>query len=101
MDTTAVYISIGNSDDKLTQSEWATFHALVNGHIDEAAHIVHGRWTSDTADPWQNACWCIELLDAASETHLRRQLALTASAFRQDSIAWAAAKTEFLAAIDA
>lgn len=32
-DTKTVYISIGNSDDKLTQAEWAAFAASVRGAI--------------------------------------------------------------------
>lgn len=96
------YISIGNSDDKLPQAEWATFHAAVDGVIRRAAHRVHGAWLSPSADPWQNACWCIEIEDAPGflgTNWLRGQLANLAKAYEQDSIAWAEApKTEFLCA---
>jgi len=93
-----VYISIGNSDDKLSQNEWSLFYASTDHVIRRGAHQVHGAWTSDPTSPWQNACWCIETMpDPASVEHLKRRLAETAGAFRQDSIAWAEAPTtEFL-----
>ncbi len=99
-----VYISIGNSDDKLTQADWAAFHTAVREAIRRAAHVVHGEWTSPSTDPWQNACWCIEVIsdpdaDYNHAAWLRGQLANLAKAYDQDSIAWAEApKTEFLCA---
>jgi hypothetical protein len=96
--TMAVYISIGNSDDKLTQNEWSSFYAATDLVVRRGAHQVHGAWVSPATDPWQNACWCIETMpDPASVEHLKMRLAETAATFRQDSIAWAEApKTEFL-----
>lgn len=95
-----VYVSIGNSDDKLGQADWATFHSAVNGVIRRAAHRVHGAWVSPSTDPWQNACWCIEIDEAPGvfgTQWLRNQLANLAGAYGQDSIAWAETpKTEFL-----
>ncbi len=95
--TITVYISIGNSDDKLTQNEWAHFYASVAGSINMHADLRHGRWLSPTDDPWQNACWCIEI-DPRRIDRLRRDLANHAAAFRQDSIAWAETTTEFIRA---
>lgn len=97
-----VYISIGNSDDKLTQNEWSHFHASTDLVIRRGAAMVHGAWMSDPTAPWQNACWCIEPMpDPASAEHLKMRLAETAATFRQDSIAWAEApKTEFLGGTD-
>lgn len=89
------YISIGNSDDKLSQAEWAHFVSDVDGLINSYASTKHGRWMSLPDDPWQNACWCIEASDKA-QMFLRDALTNSARAYRQDSIAWAAAETEFL-----
>jgi hypothetical protein len=96
-----VYVSIGNSDDKLSQADWATFHSAVNDVIRHAALQMHGAWTSPSTDPWQNACWCFEVNNAPGALYgrqwLRNQLANFAKAYQQDSIAWAEApKTEFL-----
>lgn len=96
MTTPSILVAIGNSDDKLTQVEWANYYANVNEAIDEAANVVHGRWMSDPTSPWQNASWCFQPLNPEAETELRRRLALAARAFRQGSIAWTAGMSEFI-----
>jgi hypothetical protein len=103
-----VYISIENSDDKLTQLEWHEFADDVDQAVRNAARYagtqVHGRWYSLPTEPWQNACWCIDFADDLSDDSadakltLRRTLARLARQYRQDSIAWASAKTEFIGA---
>lgn len=90
-----VYVSIGNSDDKLTQADWAAFHSKVNTLLGVVASHVHGRWSSLPTAPWQNACWCIEV-EPAKTAALRVSLAECARYWRQDSIAWAEANTEFI-----
>jgi len=100
------YISIGNSDDKLTQAEWAEFFTevdlLLAGPeciIGGPVQVRHGVWHSLPDSPWQNACWCVELLDDAELiADLKGALADHAQRFRQDSIAWAVADTEFIGA---
>lgn len=92
-----VYVSIGNSDDKLGQREWADFARRVEQVITVAASykggMIHGNWHSRPTDPWQNACWALQLpedLDAISQ--LRADLARLAAYYEQDSIAWALAE---------
>lgn len=93
-----VYISIGNSDDKLAQGDWASLYAAVDQVIQRAVLRIHGAWTSQTTDPWQNACWCVEIEETGAPW-LRDRLANLALAYDQDSIAWAVAPTtEFLTA---
>ena len=95
-----VYVSIGNSDDKLKQVDWAAFHATVNRCILTARGYrgMHGRWVSEPTSPWQNACWCFEIRDSDME-FLKKDLRSLAQEFDQDSIAWAQAPvTEFLGA---
>ena len=94
-----VYVSIGNSDDKLSQQEWSRFYGSVSVELSSAARSVHGQWQSLPSSPFQNACWCIEVSnsDAAG---LKALLAEIAKEFEQDSIAWAEAPvTEFIESI--
>jgi hypothetical protein len=102
-----VYISIGNSDDKLTQAEWSEFYRRVDAAVRGGA--VHGAWVSGSASAWQNACWCIEFEPTAMVVTragdectrleaLRAGLARLAGEYNQDSIAWAVADTEFIQA---
>ena len=94
-DLLTVYASIGNSDDKLTQQQWAEFHELFNTLVRAAAEHVHGDWHSVPNAPWQNACMCFEVTPEKAE-RLKQVLAEAAGEFRQDSIAWAVAETEFV-----
>lgn len=100
-----VYISIGNSDDKLSQAQWAEFVTHVDIALlaqsevpDSAISARHGNWRSLPDDPWQNACWCIDHDNTiADPEELKAELADLARSFGQDSIAWAEAPTtEFL-----
>jgi hypothetical protein len=99
-----VYISIGNSDDKLTQSSWSAYVEDVDHVIRVAAEAplgtVHGFWLSPSAGEWQNACWALQLPAATNAIYtLKHELAAIAVAFDQDSIAWAVAPdTEFIGA---
>ena len=92
------YVSIGNSDDKLTQEEWHRFYVAANLLLRGAADHVHGARLSEPASAWQNACWAIvPPLDYVSVEHLKMKLSELAREFRQDSIAWAEAPvTEFI-----
>lgn len=94
-----IYISIGNSDDKLSQMEWGKFYRKVDLTIQgvrTAGGLIHGRWVSQSTDYWQNACWCVELPDHLG-ARLREELRIRVAQFGQDSIAWAPApETLFL-----
>lgn len=91
-----VYISIGNSDDRLTQAEWSAYVAGIRGVINAWTKTVHGAWLSAPDSRWQNACWCIELEDETYARDMRDALAKIRQHYRQDSVAWAAADTEFI-----
>lgn len=95
--TETVNISIGNSDDKLTQNEWAHFVEDVRQALRTFALAQHGEWFSAADSPWQNAVWCAEVRDVVT-TDLKNRLAAVARAYRQDSIAWAVADVDLIAA---
>lgn len=90
-----VYISIGNSDDKLPQAHWATYAAEVQSAVRRAASQFHGEWASLPFSGYQNACFCIEVHPDRAKL-LRVKLANLAEDYKQDSIAWAVAETEFI-----
>lgn len=93
------YVSIGNSDDKLTQRDWALFYSDTAVLLQRHASTIHGQWASEPASAWQNACWCIEVNSATKAEYIKAELVGLAGRYRQDSIAWAEVKgTEFLGA---
>lgn len=94
--TTDVYISVGNSDDKLSQGRWA---ALV-GEIDTflLPFEIKGRWFSPPDTPYQNACWCVAA-PTADLSIWRAMFRLIATAYDQDEIVFAVARVEMLTPI--
>ncbi|SRR5213595_1689680 len=105
--TLTVYVSIGNSDDKLSQLEWYEFQQDVLSDIKEACARIFGVWYSEAVSPYQNMCVGFEISDVAlrddsrwyhdNVAKLRDDLALLCEHFKQESIAWAVVqKTEFI-----
>lgn len=96
---TTVHVSIGNSDDKLTQAEWSSFKWSVESAVRHATSEVYGSWVSPSADPWQNACWAFAIDPGSPQcAYLRSQLRLLGAHYSQDSIAWCRGDTEFMTA---
>lgn len=91
-----VYISIGNSDHKLTDQQWQEYRDLTHELLTEVGitSAVHGSWQSFVPS-YVNACWCVEV-PPEHEDALKDTLRQLAAKFEQDSIAWAVAETEFL-----
>lgn len=90
-----VTIQIGNSDNKLTQNEWAAFcnkvHSLIlfwDGNIHFSAPSVG--WAD-----WQNAAWVIAIDEEQAE-RLRHYLSEIRAEYKQDSVAWTEGQTQFI-----
>lgn len=90
-----VYISVGNSDDKLSQVEWSQFVVEMTARVAAVGH-VHGSWASNPVSAYQNACWCVEYRSEDQVTEAREVAAELRDKYRQNSIAWAVADTEFI-----
>ncbi|WP_055477593.1 hypothetical protein [Sphaerimonospora mesophila] len=91
-----VYVSIGNSDDKLAQREWAAFVNEIDTTVRTHAAEMYGHWFSAPAVPWQNCCWCIGIHQHEVDS-LRAALTEIRTAYRQDSVAWApVSETDFI-----
>lgn len=102
-----VYVTIGNSDDKLSQAEWSRFAEQVSVLLHPTNGLTHsliGAWYSLPHESWQNACWCVRI-DGPGEKPdmvqhcvdvIKEELGVLAERFRQDSIVFAVADVEFL-----
>jgi hypothetical protein len=90
-----VYVTIGNTDDKLPQVYWAAFAGSVLGAVRRTAQHIHGEWVSLPLSSRQNACFCADI-DENQAAPLRAELANLAGMYQQDSIAWATATAEFI-----
>ena len=90
-----IYLSIGNSDDKLTQIEWSSFVVEIITRVVSIGH-THGAWYSLPHTAYQNACWCLEFDNVADLAEAREVATEIRKKWRQDSVAWATASTEFI-----
>lgn len=90
-----VYISVGNSDDKLSQEIWSFLLDDVVGRSMNHASNIHGIWFSEPRSRYQNACICVEVPGERLEA-LRWEMQHIARAYGQDSIAFAVAEVEML-----
>lgn len=95
----SVYISIGNSDDKLSQYDWYRFAQEVTAILQTSTQ-VHGEWFSLPNARFQNACWCVDFFetqtDAPNKAQVKAEMAFLAKRWRQDLIAWVDGETEFI-----
>ena len=90
-----VTILIGNTDNKLTQQEWAEFCEGVSDVALRYASSVQFSGASNGTAPWQNACWVIVL--EGDYAGLTTRLGILAHHYKQDSIAVVVGATEFVA----
>lgn len=88
-------IQIGNSDNKLTQSEWAHFVAEVRTSVEANANAVHFHGFSPGDAPWQNAAWIVEA-NASAWVDIVADLRRIRESYRQDSVAVMVGNTTFV-----
>lgn len=92
---TTLTVLIGNSDNKLTQQEWANFYEKVSTCICDAGNEVHFRGHSSTVEPFQNACWVVSI-DPGVVYDLMMKLTEIRKSYRQDSVAVVTGETRFI-----
>lgn len=92
---TTLYISIGNSDNKLTQEEWADYCSELKWVAEGAISVekIYGIWYSASDSKHQNMCVALE---CSNDIVLKKILSKLCKTFRQDSIAVAYATTAFV-----
>lgn len=93
--TDTIYVSVGNSDDKLRQGDWAALVMGARDIIRELADQIQGEWYSAPDSGYQNACFCAQF-SVLKADQAKAQLKALGARWGQDSIAWAEAFTEFI-----
>ena len=96
-----VTIQIGNSDDKLSQKQWAQFVAEIGALITDAEVDVHFFGGAPSFERWQNAAWVIAVRAEVLHPNvvlgaLKVAVADLRAQFKQDSAAWTEGETEFV-----
>ena len=89
-----VCVQIGNSDDKLTQAQWATYCLAVSNLCDDHG-TVHFAGGPPTQAQWQNFCVVVEVPWDKTEL-LASRLEELRGQYNQDSVAWLSGETFFI-----
>ena len=90
-----VTIQIGNSDDKLTQKEWAELVFDARVQIHQLAGQVHFEGAPPNWKAWQNVAWVI-VIEEPNLSVLKEELLCLKLRCRQESIAWTEGETQFV-----
>lgn len=90
------YVSIGNSDNKLSQEDWAMFQGALLRTLQIMANQIHGVWYSAPTTIFQNMCICFDVHAQESLDKIKNELRILATQYCQESIALAKAETEFI-----
>lgn len=90
-----ISVQAGNSDNKLTQQEWAEFVAELGGILAVHETDRHFFGGSETYRPWQNVCWVCEV-EPEKLISLKSQLWQSRRRYRQTSVCILVGKAEFV-----
>ena len=88
-------IAIGNSDDKLSQVQWAGFCKVVEEFVDRYSHQVYAKTYALTNSEYQNAVFLFAVPEATI-SYIRIRLGHIAVQWKQDSIALGIFDTEMI-----
>jgi len=88
-----VSLQIGNSDDKLTQKEWASFVRDIKEALMVNEAFVHFFGAPSNYEEWQNAAW---VFNVSETSDLKSEIAKIRMKYDQDSVAWLEGETEFI-----
>lgn len=95
MEMTTVTIGIGNSDNRLSQAEWASYVKEVRSCVKAFAHKVHFDGGTNWDSPRQSACFVAEVPPRSSEP-LAQSLQDIRRTYLQDSVAVTFGTTELV-----
>jgi|GEM_PF-1614689 len=95
-----ITLCIGNSDDKLTQKEWATFIKEIENLLGCGTNdnVQFSGFSSPDA-PWQNACYVFGLEEIEID-YFKDRMRIILRSYDQDSAAIAIGDVEFVKSED-
>lgn len=90
-----ITVQIGNSDDKLTQKQWAEFVSNTIYWITKFCSEIHFSSGSPSNSPWQNYSITFEI-DDSKIVWVKENLIELRKKYNQNSIAWMECNTDFI-----
>ena len=91
-----ITIQIGNTDDKLTQEEWASFVGTISALLEDSNASIHFFGAPPNYERWQNAAWVFVAEDWISEQAVKSEVVDIRKLFKQSYLAWTEGVTEFI-----
>lgn len=88
-------VLIGNSDDKLSQKEWANFQKRIAEVVNQLSDEVHFCGSSNPLDQWQNMCTVSSVRDSNVDL-LRSSISYILGVYNQESAAVIIGGVEFM-----
>jgi hypothetical protein len=90
-----VTVQLGNTDNRLKQSEWHAFVVAAQDVIERSADSIHFFGAPANWAKIQNVAW-IFALDSAREPKLKSALEEIRKSFKQEAVAWTSGTTVFI-----
>ncbi len=90
-----ITLIIGNTDNKLTQAEWARFVEEIIEQVSIYSSTVEFFGAPPTYSQWQNACWVITIEDE-NIWDFKSRIYMARVTFKQSSVAWVEGATTFV-----
>lgn len=92
-----ITVQIGNSDDRLSQREWAEYVEWIDSEIKARATKIFFFGTAIPVSPYQNACWVFDMdVTLPDYEVLKKMLMYVKEYYRQNSVAFTVGDTLFL-----
>lgn len=91
-----LYITIGNTDNKLDQQTWHTFTQHLYKLMLLHCHTIHGEFYTQSNTPYQTCCMSGELYNEYNSGDVEKAVSELAKNFNQDSIAMSIANTKLV-----
>jgi hypothetical protein len=90
-----ITIQIGNTDNKLTQQEWAEYVNRTSATIDRFSEMTHFFGGSPNWYRWQNVAWVVEM-SGHNLNPFKAEIERVRELYRQESVAVTIGETEFV-----
>lgn len=91
-----LYITIGNTDNKLDQQCWHTFTQHLYSLMLFHCHTIHGEFHTQSNTPYQSCCMSGELNEELDLENIENSVSILARNFNQDSIAMSISETKLV-----
>jgi len=92
-----ITVQIGNSDNRLSQSDWSAYIAKVDKVLKiYSSYNIHFSGGSPSEAAWQNYCWCVDIKGDDLEEGLKADLKMIARQYDQTAIAWCKGEVEMI-----